>query len=134
MGIQRQRAIKGRRGKVARKRLEAVQDRVGRSKQVCGRSGSTRRPKVEEARGKEGREEGALWKVERLDDNRLVKMIMKKTQDCGTVSWQGEHEYDLLLRKCGLEGSETGSAKEWKERVHDKNCGDCMDGRKRREK
>ena len=52
--------------------------------------------RVEEARGKEGREEGALWKVERLDDSRLVKMIMKKMQDCGTVSWQGEHEYDLF--------------------------------------
>ena len=31
---------------------------------------------------------------------------MKKMQDCGSVSWQGE--YDLLLRKYGLEGSETG--------------------------
>ena len=34
-------------------------------------------------------------RVERLDDSRLVKMIMKKMQDCGSVSWQGE--YDLLL-------------------------------------
>ena len=62
---------------------------------------------------------------ERLDDSRLVKMIMKKMQDCGSVSWQGE--YDLLLSKYGLEGSETGSAKEWKEKVHEKNCRDWME-------
>ena len=48
-------------GKVASKRLEAVQEATW-SKQVCGRSSSTRRPRVEEASGKEGREEGALWK------------------------------------------------------------------------
>ena len=34
---------------------------------------------------------------ERLDDSRLVKMIMEKMQDCGSVSWKGE--YGLLLRK-----------------------------------
>ena len=45
--------------------------------------------------------------------------------NCGSVSWQSE--YDLLLRKYGLEGSETGSAKEWKERVHEKNCRDWME-------
>ena len=33
----------------------------------------------------------------------------------------------MLLRKYGLEGRETGSAKEWKERVHDKNCRDWME-------
>ena len=36
-------------------------------------------------------------------------------------SWQGE--CDVLLRKYGLVGRETGSAKEWKERVHDKTAG-----------
>ena len=51
-------------------------------------------------------------------------MIMEKMQDCGSVSWQGEN--DLLLRKYGLEGRETGSAKEWEERVHGKNCRDWM--------
>ena len=70
---------------------------------------------MEKARGKERRETGALWR-ERLDDSRLVKVIMKM-QDCGSVSWQDE--YDQLLRKYGLEGSETGSAMEWKERVHE---------------
>ena len=44
--------------------------------------------------------------MERLDDSRLVKMILEKMQDCESASWQGE--YDLLLRKYGLEGSETG--------------------------
>ena len=34
-------------------------------------------------------------RVERLDDSRLVKVIMEKMQDCGSVSWQGE--YDQLL-------------------------------------
>ena len=46
-------------------------------------------------------------------------------QDCGSVSWQGE--YGQLLRKYGLEGSETGSAMEWKERVHEKNCRDWVE-------
>ena len=36
-------------------------------------------------------------RVERLDDSRLVKVIMEKMEDCGSVSWQGE--YDQLLRK-----------------------------------
>ena len=49
-------------------------------------------------------------RVERLDDSRLVKVMMEKMQDCGSVSWQGE--YDQLLRKYGLDSSETGSAKE----------------------
>ena len=40
------------------------------------------------------------------------------------VSWQGG--YDQLLKKYGLEG-ETGSAKEWKERVHERNCRDWME-------
>ena len=52
---------------------------------------------MEKARGKERRETGALWR-ERLDDSRLVKVIMKM-QDCGSVSWQDE--YDQLLRKYG---------------------------------
>ena len=52
-------------------------------------------------------------------------MIMKKMRDYESASWQGE--YDVLLRKYGLEGRETGSAKEWKERVHDKNCRDWME-------
>ena len=42
-------------------------------------------------------------KLERLNDSRLVKVIMEKMQDCGSVSLQGE--YYLLLRKYGLEGS-----------------------------
>ena len=32
-----------------------------------------------------------------------------------------------LLRKYGLEGSETWSAMEWKERVHEKNCRDWVE-------
>ena len=64
-------------------------------------------------------------KLERLNDIRLVKVIMENMQDCGSISWQGE--YYLLLRKYGLEGSETWSTKEWKERVHDKNCRDWME-------
>ena len=40
-------------------------------------------------------------------------------------SWQGEYEF--MLRKYGLEVSETGSTKEWKERVHEKNCRDWME-------
>ena len=40
-------------------------------------------------------------------------------------SWQGEYEF--LLRKYGLEVSETGLTKEWKERVYEKNCRDWME-------
>ena len=47
--------------------------------------------------------------MERLDDSRLVKMIMEKMQDCGS-------EYDLLLRKYGLEGRKTAGIG-WKEKV-----------------
>ena len=78
-------------------------------------------------RGEERREEKKVLygrRVERLDESRLVKVIMEKMQDCGSVSWQGE--YDQLLRKYGLE-SEIGSVKEWKERVHERNCRDWME-------
>ena len=117
-------------GKLASKRLEAVQHRVGRkllgaSRSVAGVAvrGNLRWKKLEERR----EEKKVLYgrRVERLDDSRMFKMIMEKMQDCGSVSWQGE--YDLLLRKYGLEGSETGSAKEWKEWVHEKNSRDWME-------
>ena len=117
-------------GKVASKRLEAVQDRVGRrllgaSRSVAGVAvrGDLGWKKLEERR----EEKKMLYgrRVERLDDRRLVKMIMKKMRDYGSASWQGE--YDVLLRKYGLEGRETGSAKEWKGRFHDKNCRDWME-------
>ena len=116
-------------GNVANKRLEAVQERVGRkllgaSRSVAGVAvrGDLGWKKLEERR----EEKKVLYgrRVERLDDSRLVKVIMEKMQDCGSVSWQGE--YDQLLRKYGLE-SEIGSAKEWKERVHERNCRDWME-------
>ena len=116
-------------GNVANKRLEAVQERVGRkllgaSRSVAGVAvrGDLGWKKLEERR----EEKKVLYgrRVERLDDSRLVKARMEKMQDCGSVSWQGE--YDQLLRKYGLE-SETGSAKEWKERVHERNCRDWME-------
>ena len=44
-------------------------------------------------------------------------------------SWQGEYEF--LLRKYGLEVSETGSTKEWKERVHEKTAGIGWNKRKK---
>ena len=53
-------------------------------------------------------------RLERLDDSRLVKVIARKMEECGRVSWWGE--YNQLLRKCRVEGNETGSTQEWKER------------------
>ena len=117
-------------GKVASKWLEAVQDRVGRKLLGASRSvaGVAVRGDLEWKKLEERREEKKVLygrRVERLDDSRLVKMILEKMQDCGNFSWQGE--YDLLLKKYGLEGGETGSAKEWKERVNEKNCRDWME-------
>ena len=113
-------------GKVASKRLEAVQDRVGRKLLGASRSvaGVAVQGDLEWKKLKERREEKMLHgrRVERLEDSRLVKMIIKKVRDS---SWQGE--YDVLLRKYGLVGRGTGSAKEWKEKVHDKNCRDWME-------
>ena len=41
--------------------------------------------------------------------SRLVKVIMEKMLDCGSVSWQGE--YDLLLRKYGVRQDQQRSGK-----------------------
>ena len=46
------------------------------------------------------------WK-DRLDDSRLVKVIARKREECGRISWWGE--YDQLLRKYGLDDNERGS-------------------------
>ena len=40
--------------------------------------------------------------MERIDDSRLVKVIMEKMQDRGSVSWQAFSECDQLLRKYSL--------------------------------
>lgn len=48
-------------------------------------------------------------KVEKLHDSKLVK-DNGEDEKCGSVSWKGE--YDLLLRKYELEGSEMESAQE----------------------
>ena len=47
------------------------------------------------------------WK-DRLDASRLVKVIARKREECGRISWWGE--YDQLLRKYGLDDNERGSA------------------------
>ena len=39
---------------------------------------------------------------------RLVKVIVRKREECGRISWWGE--YDQLLRKYGLDDNERGSA------------------------
>ena len=49
------------------------------------------------------------WK-DRLDDSRLVKVIARKREECGRISWWGE--YDQMLRKYGLDNNERGSEKD----------------------
>jgi len=44
------------------------------------------------------------WK-DQLDDSRLVKVIARKREECGRISWWGE--YDQLLRKYGLDDNES---------------------------
>ena len=45
-------------------------------------------------------------RLERLDDSRLVKVIARKMEECGRISWWGE--YDQLLRQYGLDDNERG--------------------------
>ena len=47
-------------------------------------------------------------RVERHDHSRLVKVIARKREECGRISWWGE--YDQLLRKYGLDDNKRGSA------------------------
>ena len=55
-------------------------------------------------------------RLQRLDDNRLVKQIITaKMKEHGGVSWEGECE--LLLRKY-KEDYGLDPVQEWKERVH----------------
>ena len=79
--------------------------------------------KVEERR----EEKKVLYgrRLQRLDDNRLVKQITAKKKECGGVSWEGECE--LLLRKYKLEDYEMGSVQKWKERVHSINSRDWLE-------
>ena len=64
-------------------------------------------------------------RLERLNDSRLVKLISRKMEESGRISWWGE--YDQLLRQFGLDDNERGSAQEWRERAHERNCRDWMD-------
>ena len=88
------------------KKLEAVQDRVGKkllgaSRSVADVASCVRRPigwkELEERR----EEKNILYgrRVERLDDGRLVEVIARKREECGRISWWGE--YDQLLSSMG---------------------------------
>ena len=72
----------------------------------------------------ERKEENVLLgrRLERLNDSRL---IFRKMEECGGISWWGE--YDQLLSQFGLDDNERGSGQEWRERAHERNCRDWMD-------
>ena len=117
-------------GKVANRKLEAVQERVGRkllgaSRTVAGAAirGDLGWRKLEERR----EEKKVLYgrRLQRLDDNRLVKQITAEMKECGGVSW--ESECALLLRKYELEDYRMEPVQEWKERVHSINSRDWVE-------
>ena len=60
-----------------------------------------------------------MWE---LGEERLVKLIVEKLREAGGVGWRAQ--YEVLLRRYGLEEEEdgqAGSAAEWKRRVRKLN-------------
>ena len=110
-------------GKAANKKLEAVQDKVGRrllgaSRTVAGVAvrGDLGWRKLEERR--EAKKLLYGKRLEGLEDSRLVKAVAEKLKEAGNVGW-GE-EYGVLLRTYGLtEESET--REQWKAKVEEGN-------------
>ena len=110
-------------GKAANKKLEAVQDKVGRrllgaSRTVAGAAvrGDLGWRKLEERR--EAKKLLYGKRLEGLEDSRLGKAVAEKLKEAGNVGW-GE-EYGVLLRTYGLtEESET--REQWKAKVEEGN-------------
>ena len=114
-------------GKTAGKRLEAVQDRLGRrllgasrtvaGEAICGEMGWR---KFEERREEKKMLYGRrFWE---LGEERLVKLILEKLKESGSIGWR--EEYEVLLRKYGLEEDEeeeSGSAAAWKKKIEKQN-------------
>ena len=114
-------------GKTAGKRLEAVQDRLGRrllgaSRTVAGEAirGEMGWRKLEERREEKKMLYGRrFWE---LGEERLVKLIVEKLKESGSIGWR--EEYEVLLRKYGLEEDEeeeSGSAAAWKKKIEKQN-------------
>ena len=88
-------------GKTAGKRLEAVQDRLGRrlvgaSRTVAGEAihGEMGWRKLEERREEKKTLYGRrFWE---LGEERLVKLIVEKLKESGSIGWR--EEYEVLLR------------------------------------
>ena len=114
-------------GKTVGKRLEAVQDRLGRrllgasrtvaGEAICGEMGWRRlEERREEKKMLYGRR---FWE---LGKERLVKLIVEKLKESGSIGWR--EEYEVLLRKYGLEEDEeeeSGSAAAWKKKIEKQN-------------
>ena len=120
-------------GKTVGKRLEAVQDRLGRkllgaSRTVAGEAirGEMGWRKLEERREEKKMLYGRrFWE---LGEERLVKLIVEKLKESGGVGWR--EEYEMLLRKYGLEEAEeeeSGSAAAWKRKIEKQNWEDWQE-------
>ena len=75
---------------------------------------------MEKVRGKKrGEEDARFWE---LGEERLVKLIVEKLKESGSICWR--EEYEVLLRKYGLEEDEeeeSGSAAAWKKKTEKQN-------------
>ena len=123
------------RGKDSRKeRLEAVQDRLGRrllgaSTTVAGEAvrGEMGWRKLEERREEKKMLYGRrFWE---LGEERLVKPIVEKLKESGSIGWR--EEYEVLLRKYGLEEDEeeeSGSVAAWKKKIEKQNWESWQEG------
>lgn len=68
---------------------------------------------------KERKEEKKLlykgWRFRKLSDKRLVSLVVEKLKEVGDVGWR--EDFELLLRKYGLEKEGRGSAAAWRSQL-----------------
>ena len=122
-------------GKAVNRRLEAVQERIGRRLLGAGRTvaGAAVRGDLGWRKLDQRREERKLLygkRLENLEDSRLVKVVAEKLKNTGGVGWW--EEYELLQRRYGLaEDWESESRREVKskiEEVHVENWCEEVEG------
>ena len=123
-------------GKTVNRKLEAVQERIGRRLLGASRTvaGAAVRGDLGWRKLEERREERKLLygkRLENLEDSRLVKVVAEKLKNTGGVGWW--EEYELLQRRYGLaEDWESESRREVKskiEEVHAENWCEEVEGK-----
>ncbi len=112
-------------GKTADKKMEAVQERIGRRLLGASRTvaGAAVRGDLGWRKLEERREEKKLLygkRIDNLEDDRLVKIVAEKLKNMGGVGWWEECE--VLQRRYGLSEGQEESRQEWKSKIAEINA------------